>query len=167
MCARVALPTWSSGPSTSPLEGKVPERRPIVSRLPQTLVLLAGLWLTSHAAVATAQSANDPQDSCARAASTAETSECFDKAYKAADSSLNRLYGRIQKALSPDELQSLVQAERLWLQYRDATCRAEYELFGGGTAGPPTRLACLAAETRAREASLSRSYGWRLVKFGQ
>ena len=143
------------------------EHRPIASGLPLMLLPLAGLWFSSQADVATAQSANDPQASCAKAASTLETAECFDKAYKAADDSLNRLYGRIQKVLNPDELPSLAQAERLWVQYRDATCRAEYELFGGGTGGPPTRLACLAAETRAREASLLRSYGWRLEKFGR
>jgi uncharacterized protein YecT (DUF1311 family) len=140
----------------------VPERRAIAPGFSQMLLLLGGLLCASRAGVAIAQSMNDPKEPCARVASTAETSECFDKAYKTADGDLNRLYGRIQKVLSPDELAALVEAERLWLQYRDATCRAEYKLFGGGTAGPPTRLACLAAETRARQASLLRSYGWRL-----
>jgi uncharacterized protein YecT (DUF1311 family) len=131
------------------------------------LLLFAGLCCASHAIVATAQSMNDPNEPCANAVSTAEMIKCLDKAYEAADRDLNALYGRIQKVVDPDELRALVSAERLWLQYRDATCQAEYKLFGGGTAGPPTRLACLVAETRARHASLSRSYGWRLEKFGQ
>jgi uncharacterized protein YecT (DUF1311 family) len=110
---------------------------------------------------------NDPNGPCTNAVSTAETVRCLDKAYQAADRDLNTLYARIQKVLDPDELEALVSAERLWLQYRDATCQAEYKLFGGGTAGPPTRLACLVAETRARHARLSRSYGWRLEKSGK
>jgi len=130
------------------------------------MTMLGGFFCASHATVSCAQSMNDDNDPCAKVVSTAEMSDCFDKAYNAADRELNQLYGRIQKVLHPDDLASLVQAERLWLQYRDATCQAEYKLFGGGTAGPPTRLACLTAETRARQASLSRSYGWRLEKFG-
>ena len=116
--------------------------------------------------VSVAQSVNDANEPCVKAKSTAEMSACFGKAYKAADRDLNTLYGRIQKVLDQDDLASIVAAEKLWLQYRDATCQAEYKLFGGGTAGPPTRLACLTAETRARQASLSRTYGWRLEKFG-
>jgi uncharacterized protein YecT (DUF1311 family) len=129
-------------------------------------LLIAGLWGNTHAIVGVAQSMNDPSDACAKVMTTAEMSQCYDKEYKTADLDLNRLYGRIQKVLHPDELPSLVQAERLWVQYRDATCQAEHGLFGGGSGGPPARLACLAAETRARQASLLRSYSWRLDKFG-
>ena len=113
-------------------------------------------------AASLAQSMNAKGGPCVEAASTADTASCFDKAYRAADRDLNALYGRILKALAPDEERALVQAERLWVQYRDATCNAEYALYGGASGGPPTRLACLAAETRARHASLLRSYGWRL-----
>jgi len=130
------------------------------------VLLLGGLWLASHAPVAVAQSMNAPAEPCARAGSTAETVQCFYKAYQTADSDLNKLYGRIQKVLERGESTSLTRAERLWMEYRDSTCKAEYELYGGGTGGPPTRLACLAAQTRARQTSLMRSYGWRLEKFG-
>jgi uncharacterized protein YecT (DUF1311 family) len=132
----------------------------------QILAFLAGLLSANYAIVAAAQSVNDPNELCASAASTAETFNCLDGAYKAANHSLNTLYVRIQKGLGPDELASLVSAERLWLQYRDATCEAEYKLYGGGTNGPPARTSCLLTETRARIASLSRSYGWRLEKIG-
>jgi uncharacterized protein YecT (DUF1311 family) len=144
----------------------VSQCRDFAPRLLQMMAILVGGLCAGHATVSCAQSMNDANEPCAKIVSTAEMSGCFDKAYKAADRELNELYGRIQKVLHPDELASLVQAERRWLQYRDATCKAEYKLFGGGTAGPPTRLACLTAETRARQASLSRSYEWRLEKFG-
>lgn len=130
------------------------------------LAVLAVLWSSAFSVDALSQSMNAAGSPCANAGSTTAAVECFDKAFKAADRELNDLYGRIQKILDPGELKGLLQAERLWLQYRDATCEAEYELYGGGTGGPPTRLACLEAETRAREASLLRSYGWRLTKFG-
>jgi uncharacterized protein YecT (DUF1311 family) len=130
------------------------------------LAVLAGLWSGAFSVGAFAQSMSTDGGPCAKAASTAATAECFDKAFKAADRDLNNLYDRIQKVLEPNELKGLVQAERLWLKYRDATCEGEHELYGGGTGGPPARLACLEAETRSREASLMRSYGWRLEKRG-
>jgi uncharacterized protein YecT (DUF1311 family) len=132
-----------------------------------TLVLpLGALWCAGHSVVALAQSMNASGNPCANVVATSAFAECFEKAFEAADGDLNLLYGRIRKVLAPAELASLTRAERVWLQYRDLTCKAEYELYGGGTGGPPTRLACLTAETRARQASLMRSYGWRLAKFG-
>jgi uncharacterized protein YecT (DUF1311 family) len=112
------------------------------------------------------QSMNVEGGPCAKAGSTTDTVSCFNKEYRAADRDLNSLYGRIQKVLEADELAGLVRAERLWVQYRDATCSAERALYGGGTGGSPTQIACWAAETRARQASLLRSFGWRLEKRG-
>jgi uncharacterized protein YecT (DUF1311 family) len=111
------------------------------------------------------QSMNAPGGPCGEAGSTMDTAKCFDRAYKEADSKLNKTYERIKKVLQGDEITDLTMAQRLWIQYRDATCKAEYDLFSGGSGGPPTRLACLEAEARAREVSLLRSYGFRLEKF--
>jgi uncharacterized protein YecT (DUF1311 family) len=113
-----------------------------------------------------AQSMNAEGETCQKAGSTVETVKCFDLAFKSADLKLNLLYARIRGVLGPDEESALVQAERAWIQYRDATCHAERSLYGDGTGSHPTYLACLAAETRSRNASLLRSYGWRLAKFG-
>ena len=117
-------------------------------------------------AVSMAQSMNAEGDPCTAGGSTVETAACFDGAYKSADHDLKVLYARVQKVLNPEERIALSQAEREWEQYRDATCSAERALYGGGTGGSPTYLACLAAETRSRNASLLRSYGWRLEQFG-
>ena len=43
-------------------------------------------------------------------------------------------------------------------------CQAEYNLYGGGTGGPTTHSACIAANTGQRVAELSTMYGWRLEK---
>jgi uncharacterized protein YecT (DUF1311 family) len=115
---------------------------------------------------APAQSMNAEGAGCQDAGSTVETVECFDLAYESADHQLQLLYARIHKVLGPAEALALAQAGRAWVQYRDATCSAERSLYGDGTGGHPTYLACLAAETRSRNASLLRSYGWRLEKFG-
>jgi uncharacterized protein YecT (DUF1311 family) len=108
---------------------------------------------------------NAPDGPCRDAAVTLDLSSCMTKALKSADTKLNATYLRIQTALTEEEVKSLAKAERLWVQYRDANCNAEYSLYDGGTGGPPTRLACLEAETKTREVSLRRSFWWRVEKF--
>jgi uncharacterized protein YecT (DUF1311 family) len=54
--------------------------------------------------------------------------------------------------------------QRLWVQFRDANCSAEYSLYGGGSAGPTARAACIEAVTRQRTAELKTMYGWVLDK---
>jgi uncharacterized protein YecT (DUF1311 family) len=85
---------------------------------------------------------------------------CFDKAYRAADSELNQMYSQISEVLQPDDLQRLKVVQRLWIQFRDATCTAESNLYNGGTASAPAYSACLEEETRQRTADLKTIYGW-------
>ena len=64
---------------------------------------------------------------------------------------------------SPQEDEKrLVTAQRLWIEYRDANCTAERELYAGGTAATPVYLACLEAMTRARTNELWVTYAVRL-----
>jgi uncharacterized protein YecT (DUF1311 family) len=97
---------------------------------------------------------------CRNAVVTLQMEECFDRAYKAADSKLNQEYSQIEKVLNPDELAQLKVAQRLWIQLRDATCKAEGDLYSGGTASTPAYFACLEEETRLRTADLNTTYGW-------
>jgi uncharacterized protein YecT (DUF1311 family) len=85
---------------------------------------------------------------------------CFDQAYKAADHTLNQRYSQISKVLQPDDLQRLKSAQRLWIQFRDATCTAESHLYNGGTASAPAYSACLEGVTRQRAVDLETIYGW-------
>jgi uncharacterized protein YecT (DUF1311 family) len=107
---------------------------------------------------------NVPGVPCNQPSSTADEFECFAKAAEAADKNLNEVYARVRKVLTPEERNDLLEAQRAWLKYRDLACAAEYRLYGGGTGGPVTQKACLAALTRERIATLNATYGWRLEK---
>jgi len=119
------------------------------------------------ASPSSAQDFNAPSSPCKTDVTTPDLVSCFSRALKASDARLNDTYERIMQVLVSDDRRWLVQAERAWVQYRDATCIAERKLFDGGTAAFPAELACREAETQARIASLKRAYGWRVEKFGK
>lgn len=110
--------------------------------------------------IATAQHMNSPSAPCRNVAVTIAMENCFDKAYRAADSELNQRYSKIAKVLEPDDLERLKVAQRLWIQFRDATCMAESDLYSGGTASSPAYAACREELTRQRAAELKTIYGW-------
>jgi len=122
------------------------------------LLLLAGFICCGS--VARAQHMNSANAPCRNVAVTLAIENCFDRAYKAADSRLNQTYSRISKVLQPDQLQQLKVAQRLWIQFRDATCTAESDLYKGGTASAPAYSACREEVTRQRVEDLKTIYGW-------
>ncbi|HEX4577502.1 MAG TPA: lysozyme inhibitor LprI family protein [Edaphobacter sp.] len=128
------------------------------SRLLLWLLLLAALL--GYDSIARAQHFNSAGAPCRNVVVTQAMENCFDKAYRAADGELNQMYSQISKVLQPDELQQLKVAQRLWIQFRDATCTAESNLYAGGTASAPAYSACLEEETRKRVADLKTTYGW-------
>jgi uncharacterized protein YecT (DUF1311 family) len=128
------------------------------------LFLLANcLFFSGNSA---AQHMNAADAPCHSPAPNTEQTQCFITASKAADNQLNQTYARVRQVLSPDEQGDLQQAQRLWLEFRDANCSAERNLYGSGTAAPMVYAACLEADTRQRTAELKTMYGWRLEKFG-
>jgi uncharacterized protein YecT (DUF1311 family) len=130
------------------------------------MITLVRSWLLLLAAficydsIARAQHMNSAGAPCRNVAVTLAMENCFDKAYKAADRGLNQTYSQISKVLQPDELEQLKVAQRLWIQFRDATCTAESNLYKGGTASAPAYSACLEELTRQRTADLKTIYGW-------
>ena len=122
------------------------------------LLLLAAF--ICYGSIARAQHMNSADAPCRNVTVTLAMENCFDKAYKAADSGLNRIYSQISGVLQPDDLQRLKVAQRLWIQFRDATCTAESNLYNGGTASAPAYSACLEELTRERTADLKTIYGW-------
>jgi uncharacterized protein YecT (DUF1311 family) len=130
------------------------------------MISLARSWLLVLALFicwksnAEAQHMNSPHAPCRNVSITVAMENCFDQAYKSADSILNQQYSRISKILQPDDLERLKAAQRLWIQFRDATCTAESHLYNGGTAAAPAYSACLEEVTRQRTADLDTIYGW-------
>jgi uncharacterized protein YecT (DUF1311 family) len=66
-----------------------------------------------------------------------------------------------------DELVRLKTAQRLWIQFLDANCDAERELYSGRSAAPVVKLACQEEMTGHRTEEMNVIYGWRLEKWGK
>jgi uncharacterized protein YecT (DUF1311 family) len=89
---------------------------------------------------------------------------CFIVASQVADRRLNEFYKKVYDHLGPEDQKRLQAAQRLWIQFRDQNCGAEYELYEGGNAGPTVRAACIEADTRQRTAELKIMYSWIMDK---
>jgi uncharacterized protein YecT (DUF1311 family) len=109
-----------------------------------------------------AQHMNEKDSPCADVVVTVNLANCLAKARDAADAQLNTVYKSVRARLDAAEVQQLISAQRLWIQYRDVNCVAERDLYGGGTATGPAYLACLEAMTRARTKELRVTYAVRL-----
>jgi uncharacterized protein YecT (DUF1311 family) len=132
----------------------------------RTSILLISAWLIASASCF-AQHMNAKDAPCQEPSTTVEETNCFGAALEKADANLNHLYKRVQTVVSGDELTKLKEAQRLWIQFRDANCSAEHELYVGGSAASMVKLACLEAMTRHRTEELDTMYGWRLEKWGK
>ena len=94
---------------------------------------------------------------------TPEIVACLAKSLKAVDAELNTEYRKALKIASDQyhrstDVQNLRDAERKWIAYRDAICKAEYGLVGGSTAGPSIQISCLIRITKQRIADLQAEY---------
>ncbi len=132
------------------------------------MILRCCLTLLILAVPMSAQHMNEKDSPCAGVTITADLVRCLSKARSSADTKLNAMYKTVQETLRSrtGDAQRLRNAERLWLQYRDANCTAERDLYDGGTGGAPAYLACMEAMTRARAKELQVVYGWLVEKFG-
>jgi uncharacterized protein YecT (DUF1311 family) len=128
--------------------------------------LAVGLWIAVSACCSAQhmQAKDGPRQG---PSSTADEAACFDNAYQRADVDMNRYYRRVETLETGSDLTNLKNAQRLWIQFRDANCKAEYDLYEGGSARPTVKLACLEVMTRHRTEELKIMYGWRLEKFGK
>jgi uncharacterized protein YecT (DUF1311 family) len=96
---------------------------------------------------------NEKDSPCANVVVTVELTNCLAKAKDMADAQLNAVYKDLRGKLDAADAQRLVATERFWLQYRDANCTAERDLYIGGTASSPAYLACLVSSTARSDKS--------------
>jgi uncharacterized protein YecT (DUF1311 family) len=127
------------------------------------LFFLAGL--VSFTTYSVGQHMNAKDAPCQGPSSNAEQTQCFFSASRNADADMNQTYKQVRKVLGAEEQIQLQSAQRLWLQFRNANCAAERDLYAGGTAAPMVYAACIEADTRQRTAELNTMYGWCLIKF--
>jgi uncharacterized protein YecT (DUF1311 family) len=113
-------------------------------RLLLSLIIAAPAW------------AGDP---CDKAITTIEINQCGQSRHQAADRNLNAAYQaalkRIQSRIEDPEQrkhtrQGLVEAQRLWVQFRDKDCGAVYSFWQAGTIRGAMYWGCMTARTQQR-----------------
>jgi uncharacterized protein YecT (DUF1311 family) len=95
---------------------------------------------------------------CANPGSNVEYKECAYRDYQAADKKLNQVYKPIFSSLTGKEKQHLINAQSLWIKFRDANCDFEVYQSRDGTGYGGFLSNCLERMTTARTQELQ---GWR------
>jgi uncharacterized protein YecT (DUF1311 family) len=109
--------------------------------------------------IGTASIAQDEETKCC--CSTYDMSVCLSKVHDKVDADLNATYQKaldLTKRFGGLDVENLKDAERKWIDYRDAECKAEYGLWAGGSGGPNARAMCMIRLTRQRAADLKNVY---------
>lgn len=124
------------------------------------------LWVTSVAFPAAA--ASTPSDArtldCTTQRTQLEMTMCAGQDYSKADAELNTVYAEARAAMKSFDAnlppgqrgaaRALLEAQRAWIPFRDAACKAEGFLYGGGSIQPMVVAECLARLTRQRTQEL-------------
>ena len=114
-------------------------------------MILVGLLLVATCAFAQGTKTPTP---CADAQTQADMNICWGKEYKAADATLNQVYGQLIRKLDEADKAQLKQVESAWLKYRDANCEFVADQYKGGSIRPMIAAICLADVTNNRTAEL-------------
>ncbi|HJW31157.1 MAG TPA: lysozyme inhibitor LprI family protein [Saprospiraceae bacterium] len=102
------------------------------------------------------------EDACDKAFTTPEVNKCAEIDYRKSDKKLNVAYQDALRRMESwieepgqkkDTKQGLVEAQRLWVQFRDKDCGAIYDLWRDGTIRGAMYWGCMTAhtDTRAKE----------------
>lgn len=94
------------------------------------------------------------QINCRNPTSNVEYKECAYRAYQAADRRLNQVYQQVISTLSGEEKQKLIDAELVWIKFRDLHCEFEVYKNRGGTGYSGFLSQCLEQVTKKRTAQL-------------
>lgn len=92
---------------------------------------------------------------CSRMPTQLDANFCARDGWAISDAELNRLWGVVKPAADRRGTgQALLDAQRSWLRYRDATCEAERDEYAGGSIAPMIYWACMDRVTIQRNAEL-------------
>ncbi|KQV38534.1 urease-associated protein [Rhizobium sp. Root268] len=108
--------------------------------------------------------AQEPKVDCANAMTQADINSCASEDYEAADKALNAQWTKTRKVMvdwdaelekqNKGAVDSLMKAQRAWIEYRDGQCDAVGYSVWGGTMYPAIVTGCLADLTRKRTEEL-------------
>jgi len=128
------------------------------SRMRYFLVCILGLTVfAQHPQKNSDQPVKNEEDNCC--CTTYDTNICLLKVQGKVDQELNQTYQSALKRWNEDpNREELRQAERAWVSYRDASCKAEGDLYKGGTIMPSIEMHCIIRLTRQRMAEIKDAY---------
>ncbi|MBB3143111.1 lysozyme inhibitor LprI family protein [Halomonas organivorans] len=89
---------------------------------------------------------------------TVDMIDCIAEELETQDARLNGAYQALRGELSEQRRQSLLQAQRLWIQYRDANC--QFYATAGGTLARVSANECMLRETAERAQELDAMGGF-------
>ncbi len=107
--------------------------------------------MASGAALGQRKKKSDP---CANPLTQFDMNQCAGKAYRAADETMNQVYGKLFSMLNDDEKAQLREAQLAWLKYRDTNCEFVADEYKGGSIRPLIQATCLAEMTKKRTTEL-------------
>lgn len=101
-------------------------------------------------------------EACGKTGGTPDLNECLSKEHQRIDKKLNSAYQAAldRIAIMDDDQgrketkQELVEAQRLWVKFRDKDCNANYRLWGYGTVRGAMYWGCMIERTEARTKEL-------------
>lgn len=117
----------------------------------RTLCLLVLLLLAAPASLAA-----QGEDPCDQSRTQLDMNQCAAMEFARADSVLNAVWQEVIGEVEPDLQPLLRQAQREWIQLRDAECAFERADFEGGSMAPMVHSFCMTMRTRERTAYLRR-----------
>lgn len=116
--------------------------------------LIAAALVAAGLVAATPAIAQTSKD-CSNAGAQIDMNFCARAGWDISDAELNRLWREVKPAADArGRGQALLDAQRAWLRYRDATCEAERDQYAGGSIAPLVYWQCMDRLTIRRNAEL-------------
>ena len=83
-----------------------------------------------------------------------QMNQCAEFSYKEDDKKLNQTYQELLSKLQESRRNKLIEAQKLWIEFRDAKCDFERSAVEGGSMAPTIYYGCLEQTTETRTKQL-------------